>query len=96
MKDPPLFPSKSEICFSQLGEREIITVSLILIVVRKAILDLFWLVGAKLTLRPCRNDIVDLNPHCVNEEMQVAVKICVIILICISLGVRTQAHLSKL
>jgi len=79
MKDPPLFPSKSEICFLQLGEREIITVSLIFIVVRKHILDLFWLVGAKLTLRPYENDIVDLDPHCVNEGVHVAVWICVVI-----------------
>jgi len=39
------------ICFSQLGERELITVSLIFIAVRKPSLDLIWLAPANLTLR---------------------------------------------
>jgi len=44
------------ICFSQLGERELIQFLLILVAVKTPTLDLFWLAPAKVILRNLERD----------------------------------------
>jgi len=46
-------------CFSQLGERDLITVFFIVIAVNNPILDLFWLPTAEVVMRIFERDALD-------------------------------------